>query len=82
MLGAAALVLGTGAAASARVTPVRSSPFDFSVEKPKDKKKNLLLRVLDRVDGGSFHGFPHPDGMTRKAEDPLKTCTLRFKFHF
>ena len=82
MLGAAALVLGAGATSSARVLPVRSSPFDFSVEKPKDTKKSLLLRVLDRVDGGDFHGFPNPDGLTRKAEDPLKTCTIRFKFHF
>ncbi len=82
MLGAAALVLGAGSSSWARISAVSSSPFDFSVEKPKDHPKGFLLRVLDRVDGGDFHGFPSPDGLTKKAEDPLKTCTVRFKFHF
>jgi hypothetical protein len=82
MLGAAALVLGVGGSAKATVSPVKSSPFDFSVEKPKDQGKGLLKRVLDRVDGGNFHGFGLADGTTKKAEDPLKTCTIRLKFHF
>ena len=82
MLGAAALVLGAGTSSWAKVTPVASSPFDFSVEKPKANKKGFLLRVLDRVDGGDFHGFGSADGLSHKAEDPLKVMTVRWKFHF
>ena len=83
MLAAAALVVATmGSSSWARETPVRASPFDFSVEKPKPKKKGIVERILERVDGGCFHGYDSPDGTTKKSEDPLGTKTVRLQLHF
>jgi hypothetical protein len=65
------------------VGPVRAtSAFDFSVDKQPKKPKGLLGKVLDRVDGGDFHGYDNTDGTSHKANDPLRTMTVRFKFHF
>ncbi|HXU74320.1 MAG TPA: hypothetical protein VN947_33725 [Polyangia bacterium] len=76
------LVATVGATSWAREAPVRSAPFDFSLKKPTLKKKGIVERILERVDGGDFHGYDSPDGTTRKAEDPLGTKTVRLQLHF
>jgi hypothetical protein len=77
------LVVATvGATSWAREAPVRASPFDFSLKKPTLKKKGIVERILERVDGGDFHGYDSPDGTSRKAEDPLGTKTVRLQLHF
>lgn len=82
MLAAPLLVAAVASTSPAREAPVRSSPFDFSLKKPTLGNKGILERILERVDGGDFHGYESPDGTTKKAEDPLGTKTVRLQLRF
>jgi hypothetical protein len=69
-------------AAAGKAPRTPTSAFDFSVQKEAPPKKGFLKRILDQVDGGDFHGYDNVDGTSHKAENYLRTSTVRYKFHF
>lgn len=56
--------------------------FDFSVREARPAQHGFIGRILNHVDGGDFHGYDHTDGTSHKANDFLRTKTVRAKFHF
>jgi len=69
--------------APAEERPIRSAPFDFSLARPfRSKKKGLVERFFDHIDGGAMSGFEGPDWSRRINPDLLHPLTVRIQRHY